>query len=104
MWFFNLVVDQNGDSIALTRAKEKTMSETVEIQIENHIATINLNRPDKKNAVDMEMFEKFVADFFESHPRTWRYTEWAQANRAPNGQMYDQAHAPSRRALRGRGW
>ena len=32
MWFFNLVVDQNGDSIALTRAKEKTMSETVEIQ------------------------------------------------------------------------
>ena len=61
MWFFNLVVDQNGDSIALTRAKEKTMSETVEIQIDNHIATINLNRPDKKNAVDIAMFEEIAS-------------------------------------------
>ena len=61
MWFFNLVVDQNGDSIALTRAKEKTMSETVEIQIDNHIATINLNRPEKKNAVDMAMFEEIAS-------------------------------------------
>ena len=33
------------------------MTERVEISIENHIAVVTLNRPDKHNAVDLKMFE-----------------------------------------------
>ena len=43
------------------------MSERVEIQIDKHIATINLNRPDKKNAVDMAMFEAIASAALTIH-------------------------------------
>lgn len=36
------------------------MSERVRIDIENHVATVTLNRPDKNNAIDMAMFEALI--------------------------------------------
>ena len=48
-------------AIVLDCAKEKTMSERVVIEIDNHIATVILNRPSKRNAVDMAMFEAIAS-------------------------------------------
>ena len=37
------------------------MSDRVRLAVENHIAHVQLNRPDKRNALDMVMFEAIVA-------------------------------------------
>ena len=37
------------------------MSDRVVIDIDNHVATVTLNRADKKNAVDLEMFDAIAA-------------------------------------------
>ena len=37
------------------------MSESVEIAIDDHVATVTLNRPDKHNAVDLPMFDALAA-------------------------------------------
>ncbi|MDH5345936.1 MAG: crotonase/enoyl-CoA hydratase family protein [Gammaproteobacteria bacterium] len=37
------------------------MSERVTIDIDNHVATVTLNRPEKKNAVDLKMFDAIAA-------------------------------------------
>ncbi len=36
------------------------MSDRVRVDIENHVATVTLNRADKNNAIDMEMFEALI--------------------------------------------
>ena len=36
------------------------MSELVKVDIENHVATVTLNRPDKHNALSVDMFEAIV--------------------------------------------
>ena len=38
------------------------MSERLQISIENHVAEVRLNRPDKHNALDMEMFDELAAE------------------------------------------
>ena len=37
------------------------MSKRVLVDIDNHVATVTLNRADKRNAVDFEMFEGIAA-------------------------------------------
>ena len=37
------------------------MSERIKITVENHIADVRLNRPEKMNALDIEMFEAIVS-------------------------------------------
>ncbi|NUP04647.1 MAG: crotonase/enoyl-CoA hydratase family protein [Polyangiaceae bacterium] len=37
------------------------MSERVIVSIDNHVAHVRLNRPDKRNGLDLEMFEAIVA-------------------------------------------
>ena len=36
------------------------MSDRVRIEIENHIAEVTLNRPEKHNAVDLAMFQALI--------------------------------------------
>lgn len=38
----------------------KTMTERVTVAIDEHIAEVTLNRPDKHNAIDLEMFEALI--------------------------------------------
>ena len=38
------------------------MSERLQISIENHVAEVRLNRPEKHNALDMEMFDELAAE------------------------------------------
>ena len=40
--------------------QEKLMSERVRIDIENNVAIVTLNRADKRNAIDMAMFEALI--------------------------------------------
>ena len=40
--------------------REQTMGDRVTVEIEDHIAEVTLNRPDKHNAVDLAMFEALI--------------------------------------------
>ena len=36
------------------------MSERVQLSIDNHVATVRMSRPEKRNALDADMFEALI--------------------------------------------
>lgn len=55
-WSHSVCKQRPGIAPQAEHEPEKTMSERVKLDIEDHVATVTLARPEKRNAVDLEMF------------------------------------------------